>query len=207
MNTPHTANTAVNTTFIGRCHRLCAAPDGNSTCPAGSTAVRTNVTDSNGPCLQTKCLPVDNALRTLARGAYSLWRLGRSDRTGIYSGSVNPSGNASVNAQNLQAHTGCQGLGVIFECVAAAMNWTSLQDAAERVNLTLSSLSGIDAPANFNLTASRNAHGWLPTFFHKDDGSSLSRDGYTVLDTGLNAAGVLFARNFFKYDPISLFIF
>ena len=72
--------------FGGRCERLCEGT--SSTCSNGFIAVRNNVTsgNKNAPCFATVCLPEDEALRRLARGSYALWRKGRLNTTGIYSG-------------------------------------------------------------------------------------------------------------------------
>jgi hypothetical protein len=179
--------------FGGRCDRLCAPVP--AACAAGLTPVRTNTTDRSGPCLSTTCLPPDEALKRLGRGAYELWRLGRADTTGVYAGSVNPSTNAA--SQSDQAHIGINGVGLMFECVAAELGWITHQEAQLRINLTLSALaSELDG---FALSRSATG-GWIPTFFDRQTGARLGSGPavYTTLDTGLNAAGVLFARNYFE---------
>ena len=70
----------------GRCERLC--PDSAAPCAQGLVPVRLNVTADGAPCFATRCMEPDHALRQLARGAYSLWRLGRNPDTGIYNGRV-----------------------------------------------------------------------------------------------------------------------
>ena len=102
--------------FGGRCERLC--PGKPSTCPSTHTPVRFNTTTAadGTSCFATACFTPDQALRKLARGAYSLWRKGRLDTTGIYSDSTDPS--APSSAQSDMAHIGINGVGLIFECVA-----------------------------------------------------------------------------------------
>lgn len=123
----------------GRCERLC--PDSSAPCAQGLVPVRLNATAGGAPCFATRCMEPDHALRQLARGAYSLWRLGRNPDTGIYNGRVvrpapptpmrtpltaprclqDPA--ASRAAQGDQAHIGINGVGLIMECVAAEMGW------------------------------------------------------------------------------------
>eukprot|EP00927_Polykrikos_kofoidii_P053890 TRINITY_DN48413_c0_g1_i1.p1 TRINITY_DN48413_c0_g1~~TRINITY_DN48413_c0_g1_i1.p1 ORF type:complete len:640 (-),score=54.90 TRINITY_DN48413_c0_g1_i1:72-1952(-) len=173
--------------FGGRCERLC---DGSTECPNGEVPVRWNSSDADGPCLASRCAVPKLALGRLGRGAYSLWRLARSDITGIYSGTVD----ASVDAthQPLKAHTGSNGVGLMSECVAAEMGWQTVLEAAERVNLTLSALAG-KLPG---FTLARHKRGWLPTFFDRETGAS-DATRYSMVDTGLNMAGVLFSAKYF----------
>ena len=81
--------------YGGRCARLCE----NRDC-AFAVAVRSRSTDERGPCLATRCVaqPGD-ALQQLARGAYSLWNLGRNTATGIHVGKVDPSAEPGVASQ------------------------------------------------------------------------------------------------------------
>lgn len=169
----------------GRCEPLCPT---SPTCTHGTTPVRVNTT---GGCLATQCLPQDEALMRLARGAYGIWRLARDGTTGIYSDSVN----LGVQQQSDRGHIGVNGLGVMFECVAVEMGWITWEEGATRVNLTLSSLAGLTP--GFRL--SRQARdGWIPTFFSRTTGQKEGTNPpYTVLDTGLNSAGVLLAREYF----------
>ena len=187
-----------NVFFGGRCERLC--PSSPQSCPiAGTVAVRSNTTtqhaaiaDGSGKtpaappptsCYATECLPKDEALRRLARGAYTLWRKGRLDSTGIYSGSVDPSAGGG-SGQSDQAHIGINGVGLIFEVVAAEMGWQTRAEAATRVNLTLTALAG-ELPG-FTL-ARQASDGWIPTFFNRSTGAKLGKSQpYTVLDSGLN---------------------
>jgi hypothetical protein len=118
----------VNEFFGGRCARLCV----NRDC-GFAAAVRTGSSDAHGPCLATRCMESRAALRQLARGAYSLWSLGRSPTTGIYVGKVDPSAGAA--AQGDRAHIGINGVGLIMECAAAEMGWVSRAEAQARVGL------------------------------------------------------------------------
>jgi hypothetical protein len=182
----------LNEYFGGRCVRLCE----NRDC-AYATAVRSN--SSNGTCLVTRCMDADDALRQLARGAYSVWNLGRNPTTGIHVGKVDPSADAS--AQGDRAHIGINGVALIMECVATEMGWISRAEAQSRVLLSLRALAG-ELPG-FTL-ARQKKHGWIPTFFNASTGAEIGRGGphtggtgYTTLDSGLNAQGVLFARTYF----------
>ena len=183
--------------FGGRCERLC--PGAPSTCPSGHTPVRINTSTTaaggdDSSCYTTKCFTPDEALRRLARGAYSLWRKGRLDATGIYSGSVNPSAPSGA-AQSDQAHIGINGVGLMFECVAAEMGWITVHEAAIRVNHSLTALA--EELPGFTL-ARQTQDGWIPTFFNRTSCAALGKNQpYTVLDSGLNSAGVLFARTYF----------
>ena len=96
-----------NVFFGGRCVRLCE----NKDC-AFAAAVRTNSTDAHGPCLATRCMSARTALQQLARGAYSVWNLGRNAATGIYVGKVDPSADAS--SQGDRAHIGINGVALIM---------------------------------------------------------------------------------------------
>lgn len=96
-----------NVFYGGRCVRLCE----NKDC-AFAAAVRSNSTDARGQCLSTRCMEPDNALRQLARGAYSLWNLGRNPATGIHVGKVDPSADAS--AQGDRGHIGINGVALIM---------------------------------------------------------------------------------------------
>ena len=111
-------------------------------------------------------------------------------------GSVNPSmppGRAPI--QSDQAHIGINGVALIMECVAAEMGWVSLEQAAVRVNQTLTALAG-ELPGF--LLSRQHQDGWIPTFFSRSTGKALWHgQPYTALDSGLNSAGVLFARTFF----------
>ena len=68
-----------------------------------------------------------------------------------------------------------------------------MAQAQDRVSLTLTALAG-ELPG-FQL-ARQKQHGWIPTFFNASSGDSRMSQ-YTVLDTGLNSAGCLFARSYF----------
>ena len=190
--------------FGGRCERLCGGAP--SACHnANEVPVRMNTTDAAGPCFSTQCFSEDEALRRLARGAYSLWRKGRLESNGIYSGSVNPLAK-SGSGQSDQAHIGINGVALIFECVAAEMGWITRAEAAARVNQSLTSLAG--ERSGFDL-ARQAKDGWIPTFFSRQSGAALGNDQpFTVLDSGLNSAGVLFARTFFSHNstgvPVAL---
>eukprot|EP01079_Euglenida_sp_SAG-EU17-18_P005245 gene5245-5301_t len=186
--------------FGGRCQRLCEGQP--STCSFDGSLIPVRTNTSQG-CFDTRCLAPAEALQRLGRGAYAVWRKGRLASTGIYSGSVDPTqpGDASEagHVQSDQAHIGINGVALIFECVAAEMGWITRAEAAQRVNLTLTALAG-ELPG-FNL-ARQAADGWIPTFFNRSTGAALGHgQPYTALDSGLNSAGVLFARTYFSKAP------
>jgi hypothetical protein len=193
----------VNEYFGGRCERLCAASAGP--CLGGTVPVRLNSTEPGDssvgrPCFATRCMEPDAALRQLARGAYSLWNLGRNPATGITVGRVDPSADAA--SQGDHAHIGINGVALIMECVAAEMGWITRAEAQQRVQLSLTALAG-ELPG-FTLKR-QQSHGWIPTFFNATSGSAEGRGGkhtdgtgYTTLDSGLNSAGVLFAKTYFE---------
>jgi hypothetical protein len=123
--------------FGGRCDRLCAATA--SPCPSGSMPTRVNSSDSDGPCLRTTCATPDMTLRKLARSNYELWQLARNNATGIYLASVVLDGGPQNYAQGSTAQSG---LGMITDCIAAAMGWITPGQAQTRTLQTLRSLSG-----------------------------------------------------------------
>jgi hypothetical protein len=176
--------------FGGRCDALCP---GDPPCAPPNVPVRWPAASAGVACLATTCAPPDDALRRLARGAYAAWRLGRDELTGIYSGSVDATAPASEQASI--AHIGINGVALMFECVAAEMGWIARADAAARITLSLRALAG-ELPG-FALVRQARA-GWIPTFFNRSTGASVyGQQPYTVLDSGLNSAGVLFARTYF----------
>ena len=139
--------------------------------------VRLNASEAGGPrpCLSTTCLAPMEALARLARGNYEVWKLGRHNRTGMYIDHVNP---LVPHAQQQWAEASADGAGpgLAMECVAASLGYVSLEEAAQRVLLTLRSFAGLTP--GFNDT--RNQMGWLPTFMHADTGQCLAR----MLNTG-----------------------
>jgi hypothetical protein len=104
--------------YGGRCARLCE----NRDC-AFAVAVRSRSTDERGPCLATRCVaqPGD-ALQQLARGAYSLWNLGRNTATGIHVGKVDPSAEPGVASQG----------GAIFRLCNARFQFTGARLSPQR---------------------------------------------------------------------------
>ena len=150
--------------YGGRCERLCE----NRDC-AFAAAVRSN---SSAGCLSTRCMDGNDALRQLARGAYSVWNLGRNPKTGIHVGKVDPSADAS--AQGDRAHIGINGVALIMECVATEMGWISRAEAQSRVLLSLRALAG-ELPG-FTL-ARQKKHGWIPTFFNASTGAFFQTHG------------------------------
>ncbi|CAE8596757.1 unnamed protein product, partial [Polarella glacialis] len=74
--------------FGGRCVPLC--PSSAAPCVEGpgglqQVPLRVSVSDGHsGFCLNTTCMAADDALRSLARGNYKLWRMARSELSGVY---------------------------------------------------------------------------------------------------------------------------
>ena len=97
-----------NAYFGGRCARLCE----NSDDCAYAAAIRFDSTDAHGQCLATRCMKDNQALLHLARGAYSLWNLGRNPTTGMHVGKVNPS--ADAMGQGDRAHIGINGVALML---------------------------------------------------------------------------------------------
>ena len=127
--------------FGGRCERLCGASVKEWSCAAPLVPVRMNASDAGGACLSTTCLSRTEALERLARGNYEVWRRGRHNRTGMYTDHVNPL--LSHDGQQwLQASADGAGPGLAIECVAASLGYISLDEAAQRVLLTLHSFAG-----------------------------------------------------------------
>jgi hypothetical protein len=157
-----------------------------------------NASDAAGPCLSTTCLSRTEALERLARGNYEVWRRGRHNRTGMYTDHVNPL--LSHDAQQwLQASADGAGPGLAIECVAASLGYISLDEAAQRVLLTLHSFAG--ATPGFH--DARNEGGWLPTFMNPDTGTCLFGDPkigceFSTDSTAFNLVGVLFAKTYFE---------
>jgi len=179
----------VNHSFYGgRCERLCAATA--EPCLQGTVPVRHNTSDSLGPCLKTVCLTQYDALQTVARGAYEVFRHGRSPSSGMYS-------NVKFNGQNIQrvesAGSEYTGLGIIAECVADSMGWISRQEAQDRILLTLRAITNRVPGFHFR----RTPLGFVPIFLNAETGKAINTDGQ-LMSTGLLTAGALFARTYFN---------
>jgi len=129
--------------FGGRCEKLCGASPSDWSCAAGLTPVRLNASGADGaPCLSTTCLPPTEALFRLARGNYEVWRLGRHNRTGMYIDHVDPLLPYASQQWTMASADGA-GPGLAIECVAAALGFITLEEAAARVLLTLRSFAGL----------------------------------------------------------------
>ena len=202
----------INKSFYGgRCVPLCSG--GETTCNGSSVPVRHN---TSAGCLATACLAPDEALHRLARGAYAVFVRGRNNDTGAYIDHVDPSllGPAQALAE---ASSDATGVGLVAECVGAALGFVAPEEARERVLRTLRSLNATasaehatehDAPfsppshSSSSSSASsfavpRNANGWLPTFFDSNTGSNLSPGVFSTDSTAFNTVGVLFAGTYF----------
>lgn len=184
--------------FGGRCDRLCGPANG-SQCPNELLVpVRLNASDSAGPCLVTSCVSKGTAFDRLARGNYEVWRRGRHNRTGMYTDHVNPL-LGHDKQEFAMASADSAGPGLAMECVAAALGYITLEEAAQRVLLTLRSFAG-QTPG---FRDPRNEGGWLPTFMNADTGACLVADPqigceFSTDSTAFNAVGVLFAKTFFE---------
>ena len=137
------------------------------------------------------------ALGRLARGNYEVWKLGRHNRTGMYIDHVNPLV-PHAQQQWIEASADAAGPGLAMECVAAALGFISIEEAAERVLLTLRSFAGLTPGFN----DPRNQLGWLPTFMNVDTGACFTAPTlgclYSTDSTAFNTVGVLFAKTFFE---------
>ena len=71
------------------------------------------------------------------------------------------------------AASGIVGLGLIFECVGAAMGWQTHAEAQERVLLTLRSLAGRTP----GFAVARNPRGFFAHFFDPETGETKDADG------------------------------
>jgi len=174
--------------FGGRCDRLCATTA--KQCPQGTVPVRHNTTDSQGPCLETVCMTQDHALRTVARGAYEIFRHGRAPSSGMYT-------NVRFNGQQIQragpAGSEYTGLGIIGECIADAMGWISRQEAQDRILLTLRAVTNRVPGFHYR----RTPLGFVPIFFDAETGQAGDTDGQ-LMSTGLLTAGALFVSTYFN---------
>jgi hypothetical protein len=167
-----------NTFFGGRCDKLCDPK--KAVCPAGTVAIRSNSTDvDNKPCLETVCLPVDDALRNVARGNYELWLATRNNATGVYMDHITL---PTLAVPYTQACTEVTGLGVLFESVADAMQWAPRAEIQQRVIQSLQALSG-HGPPSFKIP--RTPRGWFPTFFDSNTGHVDNFKTGALMSTGL----------------------
>eukprot|EP01051_Picozoa_sp_SAG22_P002816 SAG22_NODE_129_length_18679_cov_40.656028_15_plen_620_part_00 len=182
--------------FGGRCEKLCGGAVAAG-CGSGSSLVPVRMNTSTG-CLSTTCLPPAEALGRLARGNYEVWKLGRNRRTGMYFDHVDPALRYELQPSRNMASADSAGPGLAIECVAAALGYTTVAEAAARVLLTLRSFAGKTA----RFADSRNTMGWLPTFMDPDTGRCLAAPTigceFSTDSTALNTAGVLFAKTFFE---------
>lgn len=194
-----------NAFFGGSCNRLC--PSTAQACLEGQVPVRTNISDDQGPCLQTTCMTPDQAFRNLARGNYELWRLARDERTGCYYDNVNLD---SPNGTQLIAGSDMTGIGLIMECIADKMGWISRTEFISRVNLTMSALAN-KLGSWWQLP--RGPGGWLPRTFNLETGAvtaegteAVSDIGktYSVMSTGIAYSGILFVRTYLKNNGVGM---
>ena len=188
-------STIINRSFFGgRCDRLCAATA--SPCPSGSVPTRVNRSDSDGPCLRTTCATPDMTLRKLARSNYELWQLARNNATGIYLASVVLDGDRPQNYA--QGSTAQSGLGMITDCIAAAMGWITQDQAQTRILQTLGSLSG--QRPGFRLA--QNRRGFVPTFIDSYTGAVFGNktgtQQFALMSTGPMHAGIMFVKTYFE---------
>lgn len=99
-------------------------------------------------CLETLCFPADtnhSLLAHIARGAYAVWDLARNNATGIYIDHVDLTRADPAQQDWAQGSAEYTGLGMMVECVAAALGWIPLATAQQRVLQSLRSLNGCGA--------------------------------------------------------------
>lgn len=148
-------------------------------------------TNTSAGCYATMCFPsADAALLHIARGNYEVWQRARWPRTGMYIDNVDLVGGTSSR----MAASGVSGLGLVFECVGHALNFSSLAAAQQRVITTLESFAG--QTPGFALP--RSQHGFFPHFYDADTGNATGDPEACMMCTGLLMAGVLFARTYFR---------
>ena len=181
--------------YGGHCAPLCGGHGGGAACGGSSVPVRYNTSDG---CLTTVCLEPDEALRRLARGAYSVFVRGRNNFTGAYIDHVDPSLPAAAQPSRSEASADSTGVGIVAECVGAALGFVPYAEARSRVLTSLRSLNATATTATSDFFAvPRNRNGWLPTFFDANTGANLAPGVFSTDSTAFNTAGVLFARTFF----------
>eukprot|EP00750_Incisomonas_marina_P018454 INCI2959.1.p1 GENE.INCI2959.1~~INCI2959.1.p1 ORF type:complete len:522 (+),score=56.35 INCI2959.1:194-1567(+) len=186
--------TFVNYSFFGgKCERLCRTVVGaqpQAAC-SGAAKIRFNSSDGEGQCFRTMCFnSSDDALRNVARGNYEVWRQLYHPSTGQYLDNLDLVFGGGPGAL---AASGVTGLGIIFECVAAAMGWQTVAEAGNRVHLSLTSLAG--HTPGFNIP--RNPRGFWSHFYDPNTGATQDDDG-CMMCSGLLMGGVLFAKEFFN---------
>eukprot|EP00051_Salpingoeca_urceolata_P006808 m.90124 g.90124 ORF g.90124 m.90124 type:complete len:603 (-) comp14993_c1_seq4:80-1888(-) len=183
----------------GRCQRLCDgginnnnANNANSDC---AVPLRYNSSDAKGPCHATKCFDTpDDLFHHLTVGNYQAWKIARNPVSGIYLGPLDLS---QANQTASQGALGVTGVGLVFECVATALGLVSVTEAQERVMLTLRSMAGL--VPGFHIV--RNSRGMFPSFVDVNTGAvhkPREEMKYALMATGLNTAGILFAKTYFE---------
>eukprot|EP00930_Biecheleria_cincta_P095864 TRINITY_DN87767_c0_g1_i1.p1 TRINITY_DN87767_c0_g1~~TRINITY_DN87767_c0_g1_i1.p1 ORF type:complete len:687 (-),score=78.48 TRINITY_DN87767_c0_g1_i1:68-2077(-) len=210
------------TFFGGKCYKLCVEPDVDDLvseqCISGSVPFRWLEHEAAGNyCLRTLCKTEDAALRDLAEGNYALWRLARSDHSGVYVDhvSLNPEKQMGIapGQNNYQGATDVSGLGLMMECIADAMQWINRSSFLERVNLTLRAFANKSLPGDsgrWNLP--RSSNGWLPRYFNVLNGvpfaESVSANSvsysWSIMATGLFYSGAMFVRTYLSKNDDSL---
>lgn len=180
--------------FGGNCYPLC---DGSQQCSSGRVPLRWNDTGSNGWCMETLCFTEDDALKTIARGHYEVWRMVRNPRTGMYIGSIDPNNPSSIQWSNGDLQS--TGLGLQMESIAHALGFITLGELQERILQTLHALTG---KVN-GFSISRKYGGWLPREFDSNTGLS-NEEGASIFHGGSHFSGLLFARTYsLNIDPSS----
>jgi hypothetical protein len=128
------------------------------------------------------------ALKHVAQGVYAVFRLARNPDTGIYIDHATLAPGAAQNwAQGSVEYTG---LGMMAECVAVAMGWTTVADAQGSVLQSLQALLG-------GVAIPRTPQGFYAQFFDSTTGA-IAQPYFGLMPSGLMAAGALFARAFFR---------
>jgi len=178
-----------NTFFGGSCERLCSAVS----CVGGQVPIRNKASDANGPCLKTRCLSNDDALKNLARGNYEVWRLARDDSTGIYRSMVDlVYGSPPYDFLGSTADTG---IGLSIECIAHALGFVETSVVQNRVLQTLRAYDG-QIPG---FKADRTPLGWFPVFENSKTGKAAAAAIFSPISTGWWALGLLFTKRYFEW--------
>lgn len=195
------------TFFGGECYRLCE-PD--LQCSGDTVPFRWFSAASDGgygQCLETRCKSKDHALLDLAEGNYNLWRVARSDRSGVYVDHVSFDKSKQMGVlpgqNNYQGSTDTSGLGLMMECIADSMQWIDHSEFIDRVNVTLSAFAN-KLDGDWHLP--RSSAGWLPRYFHVLSGEPFpTTEGgeWSVMATGLFYAGAMFVRTYLSQHDTS----
>eukprot|EP00940_MAST-03C_sp_MAST-3C-sp2_P002398 g2398.t1 len=134
-------------------------------------------------------------MRNLTRSAYEVFKIARSDRSGLYSDNVD----LLTGTVGKDAATGVTGLGLIAEVVADALQYAPRAVQQTKILRTLRTMNGETAGVAFP----RSPQGFVVHFLDRETGEATDMES-CMMCTGLMAAGVNFVRNYYaSIDPSS----